>query len=224
MRVYFRCLVISILMLWPGLAIGSDFSPDIILNSLKERYPKGRVLKAEYVRITTTKIGSFVGTDQAEKASGILYFLSPNRLRLEQAEPERELLISDGEKIYWHLLTKQEVHRYDFRSQGTLVRAIADIFQGMEETQQFFNMEAQKTEDGYRIKFIPKEPRDDFVEVAALLDTKFHVTAIQIKNLAGGTTIFRFERQEFLPNNPEGLFSFEIPNGVKIIDEDPLSR
>lgn len=224
MRINLKYLIISLYMLWPNMAACGELSLENLLISIKEKYPRGKVLKAEYIRTTTTKIGSFVGTDQAEKASGVLYFLSPNKLRLEQAEPERELLVSDGEKIYWYLLAKEEVYRYDFRSQGALVKAIADIFQGMEETKQFFNMEAKKTEDGYRLKFIPKEPREDFVEVAAFLDSKFQVTAIQIKNLAGGTTLFRFERQEFLYTQPEGLFSFEIPKGVRLIDEVPLNR
>ncbi|MFN3534765.1 MAG: LolA family protein, partial [Desulfatiglandales bacterium] len=103
------------------------------MKGIRERYPKGKLLRAEYVRVTATKIGSLVGSEQEEKASGLLFFKAPHQLRLEQDLPEKELLISDGERIYWYLLSKAEVHVYDLEGNTSLVKTISDIFQGMEE-------------------------------------------------------------------------------------------
>ncbi|MFN3535561.1 MAG: hypothetical protein ACK4WB_09250, partial [Desulfatiglandales bacterium] len=81
-----------------------------------------------------------------------------------------------------------------------------------------------QTEEGFKIRLIPKEPREEFVELDVSLGRDYRITSIGVKNLAGGITFFRFPKQELLSDTAEGLFIFKVPEGVKVIYEGAPSR
>jgi len=214
-----RWLQFILVLLFCSTSFGEAMDTKTILQRIRQNYAEGKVVKAEYIRKTTTKIGAVMGNGQEESASGEIFFSAPNKLRLEQITPQREILVADGHKIYWHILSKDEVYIYDFKSQGASVQTIVNVFQGMKGMENEFKIESETEDNFYRLQITPLNPQGDFSSILLTLDENFKILKIAIKTISGSITEFYLKSQQIIPPTSKGYFQFTIPEGVKVIKE-----
>jgi outer membrane lipoprotein-sorting protein len=214
-----RWLKFVVVLLFCSTSFAQAIDTKTILQRIRENYPEGKAVKAEYIRKTTTKIGAVMGEGQEESASGEIFFSAPNKLRLEQSTPQKEVLVTDGHKIYWHILSKDEVYIYDFKSQGESVQTIVNVFQGMKGMETEFKIESKAEDKSYKLQITPLNPQGEFSSILLTLDEKFRVSKIAIKTISGSITEFYLKGQQIIPPPFDGYFQFAIPEGVKVIKE-----
>jgi len=214
-----RWLKIFVVFLFCSTGFAQTNEHKTILQKIRENYPEGKVVKAEYTRKTITKIGAVMGEGQEEGAEGEIFFLAPNKLRLEQKTPQKEVLVTDGDKIYWHIMPKDELYIYDFKSQGASVQAIVNVFQGMKGMESEFKIDSKIEDKFYKLQITPLNPQEDFGSILLTLDEKFRILKIAIKSISGSTTEFYLKSQQIIPPPFDDYFRFVIPEGVKVFKE-----
>ena len=82
------CAGLFLLSGWNGVSAQAQNSGDLntILSQLKDRFAASKTFQADYVREIVPKIASKLPSS-ALQAEGQLFFLSPNKLRMDQKKP-----------------------------------------------------------------------------------------------------------------------------------------
>jgi outer membrane lipoprotein-sorting protein len=192
-----------------------------ILEKLKNQFGTNRTFKAEYVRDLLPKV-STVLPSASLKAEGTLLFASPHKLRLEQQKPRPEQLISNGEKVWWHIPAEKTVQVFSLKEHGQQVKPITDFFSGLGGLEKHFNIKLDKTtpEEApfYALLLSPKNPQPDLNQITLRLSKE---TLLPLEftfyNLLGDGTRFRFNRVEAGLKIPGNAFQFTPPKGTLVI-------
>jgi len=95
-----------------GKALPDDQISNII-TGMRDRYGKAKGWKAEYTREAISKTMAMLETgERHDLAKGRLFFNPPHFLRLEQVLPQEELLLTDGQILWWYLPLKKLAYKY----------------------------------------------------------------------------------------------------------------
>ena len=220
-------LIIAFSLLLLGLIPLREALPDDKLSTaiggIRGRYGNAKGLTAEYSREAISKTMAML--DVAERhdlAKGRLYFSPPHFLRLEQAFPQEELLLTDGQTLWWYLPLKKEVYKYPTEKFGRELRLLSDIFKGLKDTEDSFHIALKPTPETntYHLTLKPEPPWQeiDHLEVI-ILKGDFAIKQMDIYNTIGGLTRFLFTDWEEKDRFSPGFFSFSPPPGIKVIEE-----
>jgi len=150
---------------------------------------------------------------------GILSFSKPDRIRLDQIQPRKEILLSDGETSWWYIPEENTAYKYTARTQSGALRALVEVLSGSGWLTDSFNVEVVKSqeEDLIKLKLKPRQQGEDFefIEVG-LSKTDLRLKTLYIAYLMGQRTHFFFsDIQEGAPLS-ETDFTFTPPQGTKI--------
>jgi outer membrane lipoprotein carrier protein len=219
-------LTVSFLLVF-SLMLVSEALPDdtlsIVMQGIRTRYGNAASMSAEYTREAISKTMALLGTaDRKDIAQGKLFFKRPHFLRLEQKSPEEELLLTDGQTLWWHLPAKREAYRYPAEEFGHELRLLSDILTGLRNTSESFQftLKAPTENNTYQLVLSPDPPRSDLAHINIIvLREDFTIRQIELHNKVGGLTRFILsdwqERAQFDP----GFFSFSPPQGTKVIEQ-----
>jgi outer membrane lipoprotein-sorting protein len=143
-------------------------------------------------------------------------------LKIEQLKPKKETIVSDGATLWWYVPDQKVVHKYPADQLGRELSLLNEIFQGLKKAEEHFdialaNPEAKNELFQMQLRPRPPWPDIDYIKLEALKDGQIRV--IEIMNYAGGLT--RFILGAIMPkkNFQKNFFSFEVPKGVKIVEE-----
>ena len=91
-------------------ALPDDQLPKII-SGMRDRYGNAKGWRAEYTREAISKTMAMLETaERHDLAKGSLYFKPRHFLRLEQASPQEELLLTDGQTLWWYIPLKKQAY------------------------------------------------------------------------------------------------------------------
>jgi outer membrane lipoprotein-sorting protein len=223
-----RSWVILLLML-PLLGLTfqeSAFSEDqatAIIDGIRARYGSAQGLSALYIREAISKTMAALGmTERRDVAEGRLYFKPPCLLRLEQTSPQEELLITDGQTLWWYIPGKQEAYKYPADAFGKELRLLGEVLQGLKDARNNFTITYTDDPEAatYRLTLRPEPPWQDIDHLELLIGRDdFVIELLDIVNTIGGLTRFMFSNmKEDLPLQQE-FFFFSAPPGTKLIVE-----
>ncbi|MBW1722488.1 MAG: outer membrane lipoprotein carrier protein LolA [Deltaproteobacteria bacterium] len=197
---------------------------EAVLTGIKGNYAALPGLTVPYERDVVTRSMAILDENiKSDVASGLIHFKPPHFLRIEQRTPRTELVISDGQVLWWYIPEKKEAYRYSTRKMGKELKLLSDVFQGLKEVEDGFQVEL--TDPGecgpYHLKLIPQPPWTDIDFI--LLDISredYTIQSFKIHNYLGGFTRFTLGDPTIRKGFEKGFFAFVPPEGVRIIKEE----
>ena len=226
--VFYSSVLIGILMLSllrggpPNLnaaAGNSNLSVDQILERIENKYANSE-FSADFIQKSFLK-----AMDIMDQASGKLYIKYPGKMRWEYEKPDRQIFITDGEKLWVYRPDDNQVQigkAPSFFKSGKGASFLSDI----SLIRQQFDISLKKGEGDendafYYLKLIPREKTLDISEIL-LMVSKQNFNAVQIisVDLYGDQNRIDLLNFAFGVNLDDSLFSFKIPEGVDVLQID----
>jgi outer membrane lipoprotein-sorting protein len=219
--VLFSCLLFLLVLGFTKQPLAGD-EVSRIIDGMRSRYGNAAGITADYTREAISKTMALLGTaDRHDIAQGRLYFRPPYSLRLEQTNPQEELLVTDGQSLWWYVPHKNEAYRYPASEFGRELRLLSDILTGLRDAGTHFEIALDSRSDTNVFSLIlkPNPPWEDIdrLEVMILRDD-YTIKQVEIYNMVGGLTRFVFSGLKETDRLEEGFFSFSPPDGTKIIE------
>jgi outer membrane lipoprotein-sorting protein len=205
-----------------GKALPSD-TLSTVIEGIRARYGNAEGLAAAYTRESISKTMAMLGeTERHDLARGRLYFKPPDFLRLEQNSPQEELLLTDGQTLWWYLPLEKEAYQYPTGQFGQELRVLGDILRGLKDTEDSFHISLRVAPEtnAYHLILKPEPPWEeiDHLEVI-VLKGDFAIEQVDIYNNIGGLTRFLLTDWKEKDRFGEEFFSFSPPPGVKVLEK-----
>jgi outer membrane lipoprotein-sorting protein len=201
-----------------------DDSLTVILNGILKRYGDLPGLTVTYQREIITKSAAILGDDmKTDLATGSFIFKSPYYLKVIQDLPREEIIITDGQIIWWYIPDNKVVYRYSTDKLGKELQLLSDIFKGLSKATESFDIHYEESTDKreYRLTLIPKEPWEEIDHISLSVGRDgFNIMVVEIHNLFGSITRFRLGSLSVRKNFEKGFFEFIVPEGVQIQEEE----
>ena len=197
-------------------AAESDLTLEQILDRLEKHYT-GNNFKAEFIQESTVEAMAIT-----DFASGKIFVRYPGKMRWEYEKPERQIIITDGFKLWIYRPADNQVMTgsaptffsdgkgASFLSDITLVRKKFDISLG-ESKDDFF----------YELKLKPLGKTLDVTDIRlSVTKNTFTVIRVVTYNSYGDKNHIEFLNHEFKADLKDSLFSFEAPKGTDVLQID----
>jgi len=222
----YRIVFILFLFLFGSIPLAKALPDDQlskIISGMRDRYGNAKGWKAEYTREAISKAMAMLETaERHDLAKGSLYFKPRNFLRLEQTSPQEELLLTDGQTLWWYIPIKKQAYKYSAETFGKELGLLSDIFQGLKGIKNNFQItrKADPETTTYHLFLRPEPPWQeiDHLELI-LLKRDFSIKRIDIYNNIGGLTKFLFNRWEEKGPFEKGFFSFSPLSDVRVLEK-----
>ena len=225
--VFYSLFLIGILMLAPlgrfpnlNTAIAnSHLSVDQILDRIEKKYTNSE-FSADFVQRSYLK-----AMDIIDQASGKVYIKYPGKMRWEYEKPDRQIFITDGEKLWVYRPDDNQVQvgkAPSFFKGGKGASFLSDISLIRQE----FDISLKKGEQDesdpfYYLKLIPREKTLDITDILLMVSKQtFNVVQIITIDLYGDENRIDLLNFVFGIKLDDSLFSFKIPAGADVIQID----
>lgn len=191
-------------------AAEESLSLDEILNRVENRY-SGRSFTADFLQessIKAMKITDF--------ARGKVFVKYPGQMRWEYQEPEPQIIITDGIKLWIYRPEDNQVMTGSapaFFRDGKGASFLSDV----KIIREKFNIAMDTTAEElyYRFTLFPREKTLDITEVRMAVDkTNFTIVRIVTINQYDDATHIELLNHRFDAQLDNSLFNFTVPEGV----------
>ena len=221
-RVLFSCLLLFLVLVLAK-QVPANNEVSLIIDGMRSRYGNAAGITADYTREAISKTMALLATaDRHDIAQGRLYLKPPYSLRLEQTSPQEELLVTDGQSLWWYVPLKNEAYRYPASEFGRELRLLSDILMGLRDAGANFEITLGSHPDtnSFRLILKPDPPWTDieYLEVM-ILRNDYTIKQVEIYNMVGGLTRFVFSGLQEKDRFEEAFFSFSPPQGTKLIEK-----
>ncbi|MFZ7111858.1 MAG: LolA family protein [Desulfatiglandales bacterium] len=194
-----------------------------ILDGIKKRYDSLPGLTIPYERdVVTRSMALLDDSIKSDLAEGYIHFKPPGLLRIDQEKPRPELVVSDGQTLWWYIPEKKEVYQYPKDKLGPELKLLTDIFQGLREVADGFIVELTDSEENgrrdLRLTPNPPWPEIDFIHLSVSQED-YTIRSVKLHNYLGGFTRFTLGDLEVKKGFQKGFFQFTVPQGVKVVTE-----
>lgn len=194
-----------------------------IIDGIRARYGSSQGLTALYTREAISKTMATLGVaERRDVAKGTLYFKPPYHLRLEQASPQEELLLTDGQTLWWYIPGKKEAYQYAAETFGRELRLLGEVLQGLKGARDNFKITYKDNPEAstYQLALRPEPPWKDIDHLELSIGKgDFVIEQVDIVNTIGGLTRFMLSDLWEDVSLEEGLFTFSPPLGVRVIEK-----
>ncbi len=221
-----RVILVLILLFLGSILQATAFPEDqatTIIRGIHARYGSSKGLTALYTREAISKTMVTLGVaERRDVAKGTLYFKPPSCLRLEQASPQEELLLTDGQTLWWYIPGKKEAYQYSTESFGKELRVLGEVLQGLKGARNNFKITYKDDPEAttYQLVLRPDPPWKDIDHLELVIGKgDFVIAQVDIFNTIGGLTRFMLSDLWEDVSLQEGLFTFSPPQGVKVIEK-----
>ena len=215
-------LVLASLGGFPDLnaATGNGHLPlDQILDRVENKYTHSE-FSADFVQRSYLK-----AMDIIDQASGKVYIKYPGEMRWEYEKPERQIFITDGEKLWVYRPNDNQVQvgkAPSFFKGGKGASFLSDISLIREKFDISLKKDNQDESDPfYYLKMTPREKTLDIAEILLMVSKQsFNVAQIITVDLYGDENRIDLLNFAFGVHLDDSLFSFKIPEGVDVLQLD----
>ena len=193
-------------------------APDVhaVAQAVDEHYNQLRSLEAEF---TETYRGA--GMDRME--SGTLWLKKPGKMRWEYRSPRDKLFLSDGKDAWFYVPGDKQARKTPVRKLEDLRSPLGFLLgkTKLEKELQVlgFAPDVAPLEPGDLVlRGVPRALGDRVSQVLLEIDPQKQIVRIQVDEVDGSTTEYRFRNQKEGVAIDDRQFRFEPPPGVETID------
>jgi len=194
----------------------SDLTLEQILDRLEQHYT-GKSFTAEFGQESTVK-----AMDITDFATGKMYVRYPGMMRWEYEKPEKQIIITDGRKLWIYRPDDNQVMTGSapaFFSDGKGASFLSDI----KLIRKKFNISMEKSKDDYfyELKLQPLEKTLDVDDIRiSVTKNTFTVIRVITYNSYGDENRIELINHKFNVKLDDALFSFDIPPGADVLEID----
>lgn len=190
------------------------------VEAVQQRYRRLADLRARFEQTTrAVALGSAAAATQ--RASGRVWFAKPGKMRWSYEEPEPSLMVSDGRTLWLYDPTLGEAQRLPV-GEGALSGAAIQFLLGEGDIHAAFEVRPEACDEASAsLTLVPREPAS-YERLGIRADPRTgDVLETRIVDLLGNATEVRFSELEANRDPPADVFTFEVPEGVRVIDLAP---
>jgi outer membrane lipoprotein carrier protein len=190
-----------------------------ILNEVQEKYSKAKSIKMEVEKELTLS-----ALRKTKKSSGNLSLASNGKFRLEMKEPDKSLIVIDGQNIW-------VVQYPEFKSEKTQVmhsklkeqlksQVLLSFLMGQGKIKKHFKILNQKEDDGTTIiKLEPKDEGTDLKNIELQVDSDEKIiNKISYKDSLDNEISYKFSNNKFEDKTKASLFKFKPPKDAEVTE------
>ena len=198
--------------------------PAEIMAKVQEKYDQAGSFKTWFRQETRQ-----AGTGQGDRASGVMFFQKPSRMRWQYENPpdQKKEVISDGSQVWIYIPDDAIAMVYPLKQ---MLRSdlVLRFFSGIGEVNKDFRLSWQRPPDAGVNYIIRLEPRQPQAELKLLILTinpqTYLVENLEFSNSLGEVTSFAFSRTNLGIKQAASFFTFSPPPGVQVVREAPGAR
>ena len=192
---------------------------DQILEHVENKYTNSK-FAADFIQKSTIKAMNIT-----DMATGKVYIKYPGMMRWEYEKPERQIIITDGDKLWVYRPEDNQVmtgKAPTFFRDGKGASFLSDI----RMVRQKFDISLESNQPGesdlfHYLKLIPREKTLDISEIRLMVSKQtFNVLQVMTLNFYGDETRIDLINFAFDVDMDDSLFSFTIPQGVDVLQID----
>jgi len=199
-----------------AMAAGPNLSLARILDGIENRYTNS-AFSAKFLQESTIK-----AMEITDFASGKVYVRHPGMMRWEYDEPDKQVIITDGFKLWIYRPDDNQVmtgSAPEFFRDGKGASFLSDI----KLIRQKFNISLSDSGSDFfhELKLKPIEKTLDISDIhLSVSKNTFNIVRVVTYNFYGDETRIEFLNTEFNVQLDDSLFSFKIPEGVDVLRID----
>ncbi len=200
----------------PSLAAAENLSLEQILKGIETRYANS-AFSAKFLQESSIK-----AMEITDFASGKVYVRHPGMMRWEYDKPDRQIIITDGFKLWIYRPDDNQVMAGAapvFFRDGKGASFLSDI----KLIRQKFDISLLDAEGNlfYELKLVPVEKTMDVADIRlSVSKVEFTIIRVITQNFYGDQTRIEFLNSKFNLDLDDALFSFKIPEGVDVLQLD----
>ena len=146
--------------------------------------------------------------------SGSVSVKLPGRMRWEYEEPEIKTFVADGESFYFYVPEDRQVL---VQSQAGQRGVAVTLLLGGGSLSAQFEAGLPAGRDG-RLRLTPREPDPNVREVLVEVGPVGEILSIEVMDIQSNRSRYEFHDMKTNVGLPESLFSFDVPEGVEVIE------
>ena len=189
---------------------------DQILEGMEKKYANSS-FSARFLQQSTIK-----AMELTDSASGRVYISHPGKMRWEYEQPDRQIIITDGYKLWIYRPDDNQVmtgRAPEFFRDGKGASFLSDI-KLLREKFDIVLLEEEKSLF-HELKLTPRQKNMDVASIRLSVSISTStVMRVATYNSYGDETRIDLLNSEFDKVLSEDLFSFEIPEGVDVLKID----
>jgi len=192
-----------------------------VARRVQSHYDPVRDIAADFEQTTSVAaLGSGPGGGEM-RARGKVVFAKPGRMRWSYEEPEPSLLVTDGRSLWTYDPGLGEAQHLAV-GEGFLSGAAIQFLLGEGEILEAFRVEARDCQgERVALRLEPREPASYERLVLEVAAASGEVVATEVVDLFGNTTRVAFANVRANTDPDPGVFRFEPPEGVRVIEVAP---
>ena len=204
------CLLAALFSFAAGPTAHAENEALALARRLDQRH---RALGGLSARFTQTYRSGLLGREVVER--GVVQIKRPGRMRWEYHQPEKKTFVCDGTNFYFYVPADRQVivrEQAGARGLPTLLLsgqgAIADQFEVAFEA---------GPSAGRSLRLTPRRPDPEIESVRLDLDARERIVGLEVLDVQGNRSTFRFDDLREGQRLPDRLFRFDIPAGVEVV-------
>lgn len=202
--------------------LSANISYSLTLNEIVDRV-QGRYEKTKNFQADFTQTSILKTVKQKQISKGKVFIRKPGMMRWEYKEPEEQFIISDGKVIWLYVPADKQVMisnvagDSDSHSPNTFLAGsgkLRDTF-NIE-----FENEVKTSQSQYLLRLIPKKSQPNMAKLIIGVNSEdFRIEMSNIYDIYGNQTIVSFLNIEINKELPDGIFHFEVPQGIRVVTQ-----
>ncbi|HET9743130.1 MAG TPA: outer membrane lipoprotein chaperone LolA [Terriglobales bacterium] len=192
-----------------------------IASKVDHRYNQMKTLRAHFDE-------SYAGAGISRNESGELWLEKPGKMRWQYEQPTNKLFLVDGKTAYFYLPDERQVRRMPAKKLDDFRSPIRYLLGHTKLQSEFRNLrlspEQPKQAGDIVLEGVPKGMEDRVQRVLLEVTPDGEINRIQIEELDGSTTEFRFQDIQQNVTVNSSLFHFQPPPGVEVVEGQPPAQ
>lgn len=152
-----------------------------------------------------------------ESTQGAFAFARPGKFRWEVRKPFEQLMVADGERLWFH---DKDLNQVTIQKLGAAVASTpAALLFGSSELEKAFTLSEQGERDGLEwVEALPKQTDQGFDRIVIGLRDGLPAV-MEVRDAFGRTSVFAFDAIQRNPELAASLFRFAPPAGADVIEQ-----
>ena len=212
----FAAVALGIWLAGSAVVAGQAPAPDMLAQSLQQRYQGIRDFSADFVH---SYRGGVLRTQTTER--GTVAVKKPGLMRWNYTSPEKKEFVSDGKKIYFYVPQDRQVQVTDAPSADQATTPALFLAGKGNIARDFTAAYAETPPAGtLALKLTPRKAEPDYEYLIVAVDPKtLQIRALTTRDRQGGDSTLTFSNLKENRGLSDNDFAFRIPRGVDVITD-----
>jgi outer membrane lipoprotein carrier protein len=212
-------LSVIILLFFPGL-LSAQTDVHAIADKVDQRYNHLQTLEAQFSE-------TYSGAGMTRKESGTLSLKKPGRMRWDYDQPRPKMFLTDGTTAWFYVPGERQVRRAPVKQLDDLRSPLRYLLGKTKLEKEFVSLsvatDAKPVNPGdIVLRGIPKGMQERVAQTLVEVTPEGLITRIEVEELDGSVTEFRFLQQRENVQLADQHFRFTPPPGVEVVQGTEL--